>query len=56
MATATDEDSRGSSPGNCPDCDAALLGADVLIQYETRTGQERLFAECPDCRSVVHPV
>jgi len=55
MGTGMNGDSQRSLLGSCPDCDAGLMGTDVLIRYETRAGQERTFAECPACRSVVHP-
>jgi len=40
--------------GVCPECRADILSTAVLIEYETTDGPA-LYAECPDCRRVVHP-
>jgi NAD-dependent SIR2 family protein deacetylase len=40
--------------GTCPHCDAAIPTSRVLIEYETSDGPSA-YAECPDCRDVVHP-
>jgi len=42
------------SPGTCPECGAHIQSRHVLIAYETADQIER-FAECPGCRTVVHP-
>lgn len=41
--------------GHCPDCTAEIASYDVLIEYETEDGQPAIWAECPECREVVHP-
>lgn len=41
--------------GSCPNCDAAIPTTRVLIEYETTDGAA-MFADCPDCRKVVHPM
>ncbi|WP_436922899.1 DUF7837 family putative zinc-binding protein [Halosimplex amylolyticum] len=47
---------HGSSRlGVCPVCDEDLLARHVLIRYETESGDREAWAECPDCRGVVHP-
>ncbi|WP_202935125.1 DUF7837 family putative zinc-binding protein [Halorussus amylolyticus] len=40
--------------GRCPNCEGTITRDYVLIEYESR-GQTARFAECPDCRDVVHP-
>ncbi|WP_435153912.1 hypothetical protein [Haladaptatus sp. DFWS20] len=40
--------------GVCPNCDGSITCGYLLIEYETENGVER-FAECPDCRDIVHP-
>lgn len=44
-----------SSLGSCPGCGAPIGRQHVLIEYETDDGPD-LFAECPGCHEVVHPV
>jgi hypothetical protein len=44
-----------STLGCCPECQATLATADVLISYE-RAGQSEVWADCPECGAVVHPV
>jgi hypothetical protein len=41
--------------GRCPNCDAQIPRANLLIRYETPDGWPRLFVECPDCEVPVHP-
>lgn len=41
--------------GRCPACDGAIPRRNKLIEYETSEGWTAMFAECPDCRDVVHP-
>jgi len=53
MGTAPDR-SSGGSLGRCPDCETEIPRAGVIIEYETGDGTEA-YAECPDCRDVVHP-
>lgn len=55
MPEAMDGGTPPGSPGECPDCASPITGADVLIEYETGDGGYRTFAECPQCRDVVHP-
>ncbi|WP_458187160.1 DUF7837 family putative zinc-binding protein [Haladaptatus sp. NG-WS-4] len=43
-----------ASLGMCPDCESDIPRGYVLIEYGTENGKER-FAECPDCREIVHP-
>lgn len=42
--------------GQCPDCGSEIASYDVLIEYENDDGQPALWAECPDCQDVVHPL
>ena len=39
----------------CPLCGSAIRQDNVLIEYETTDGTD-MFAECPDCKHVVHPI
>ena len=41
--------------GVCPECRATLTTVDVLIEYETVEGDRAVWADCPDCRTVVDP-
>jgi hypothetical protein len=41
--------------GLCPGCGSAIPGRRLLIEYETSDGRPAMYAECPDCRDVVHP-
>ncbi len=41
--------------GTCPDCGETIRRIDVLIEYETTDGQPAVWAECPNCNTVVHP-
>ncbi|WP_192498284.1 DUF7837 family putative zinc-binding protein [Halorussus halophilus] len=40
--------------GDCPNCGGTITRAYLLIEYES-AGQPAKFAECPNCRDVVHP-
>ncbi|WP_168216066.1 DUF7837 family putative zinc-binding protein [Halorussus marinus] len=40
--------------GQCPNCHGSITRDYVLIEYESE-GRPAAFAECPDCRDVVHP-
>ncbi len=40
--------------GMCPNCGSDITRGYLLIEYDTEEGAER-FAECPDCREIVHP-
>ncbi|WP_164471714.1 DUF7837 family putative zinc-binding protein [Halosimplex salinum] len=40
--------------GSCTECGASVFEVDVLVTYETDDGRQ-YYAECPDCRAVVHP-
>ncbi|WP_276300689.1 hypothetical protein [Halorussus lipolyticus] len=46
--------SPASTLGRCPNCGEAITRDCVLIEYESK-GRPAAFAECPDCRDVVHP-
>lgn len=46
---------RTSRTGVCPVCGTDLVPWDVLIEYERPDGEPASYAECPDCRSIVHP-
>ncbi|WP_168215962.1 DUF7837 family putative zinc-binding protein [Halorussus ruber] len=46
--------SSASTLGSCPNCGGAITREYVLIEYESK-GRPAQFAECPDCRDVVHP-
>lgn len=41
--------------GQCPNCEATIPEAAILIRYETSAG-ESMYAECPSCEAVVHPI
>ncbi|ACM58876.1 DUF7837 family putative zinc-binding protein [Halorubrum lacusprofundi] len=41
--------------GVCPSCSEEILSRHILIQYETQSGEEEAWTECPGCRKVVHP-
>jgi hypothetical protein len=40
--------------GVCPNCGNDIPSGYLLIEYETENGRAQ-FAECPDCREIVHP-
>jgi hypothetical protein len=40
--------------GTCPDCGTPIPTTRVLIEYQRNDGPA-VYAECPDCREVVHP-
>jgi len=40
--------------GYCPECGNEIARDFLLIEYESG-GRPARFAECPDCRNVVHP-
>ncbi|WP_440991933.1 DUF7837 family putative zinc-binding protein [Haloarchaeobius baliensis] len=40
--------------GDCPHCGTRLGRGDVLISY-IEDERRRHWADCPDCREVVHP-
>lgn len=42
--------------GRCPACEEPIAPDRLLIQYRTTEGWPRMFAECPECLDVVHPV
>lgn len=54
MSTTTSHDDSPTL-GLCPDCGTEIATYNVLIEYETDDGQPALWAECPECREVVHP-
>lgn len=43
-----------STLGACPSCKADIPRFNLLIEYETADGAA-MYAECPECRDVVHP-
>lgn len=55
-------DERRSEPqsesglGACPLCDDRIPSSRLLVRYETAGCWERIYAECPYCTDVVHPV
>lgn len=44
-----------SALGKCPNCAETIPTRTLLIRYEGKTGWPKMFAECPECESVVHP-
>jgi len=40
--------------GNCSFCNAKVLKHQSIIEFETN-GEQRVFAECPECGEVVEP-
>lgn len=48
---STDE----SSLGRCPACGEDIPTEWHLIAYEKEDGSEGVWAECPECETVVHP-
>ena len=40
--------------GSCPHCDSSIPDHRLLIEYDTASGRSR-YADCPNCRQVVHP-
>ncbi len=46
---------QGTELGSYPDCGDPIRQIDVLIEYETTDGQSAVWAECPNCNTVVHP-
>jgi len=46
--------SENSRYGTCPACGETIRSHHVLITYETDGGTSH-FADCPGCRTVVHP-
>jgi hypothetical protein len=47
--------SRTTHLGRCPCCETAIPRTRRLIAYETDDGRA-VYAECPGCHDVVHPV
>lgn len=41
--------------GRCPECGAEIPPAWTLVEYEKEDGTEGIWAECPDCETVVDP-
>jgi hypothetical protein len=41
--------------GRCPQCSARIPGDALLIRYQSASDWPMQFADCPACRSVVHP-
>lgn len=41
--------------GTCPQCSDEIPESRLLIEYEARDGRQ-IYAECPGCLDVVHPV
>lgn len=42
--------------GICPTCDTEIATINVLIEYEAEDGRPKVWAECPGCEEIVHPV
>lgn len=55
MSTQEPTRQNASQLGVCPHCQTTITSVDILIEYETSTGQSEVWAECPGCREVVHP-
>lgn len=47
--------STASHLGVCPHCGASIPDRQALIEYE-RDDDRAVYAECPDCTAVVHPI
>lgn len=46
---------RDQTPlGACSECGERLLEAHLLVEYRA-DGDAKYYAECPECRTVVHP-
>ena len=41
--------------GRCPECNADISEAWVLVRYERTDGTEGVWTECPECGEVVAP-
>ena len=41
--------------GVCPFCREEIYRRHTLIRYETQSGEEEAWTECPSCNEVVHP-
>ncbi|SDZ94779.1 hypothetical protein SAMN04488065_1373 [Haloplanus vescus] len=46
--------SQSPTLGDCPNCHTDISRHSLLIEYDTTDGPAA-YAECPDCRDVVHP-
>jgi NAD-dependent SIR2 family protein deacetylase len=55
MSGSAGRNHGSSSPGRCPECEVSIPVGNVLVEYETSDGWQRMFAECPACEAVVHP-
>nr|WP_308203187.1 phage terminase large subunit family protein [Halorubrum ezzemoulense] len=42
--------------GSCPQCGHEVREAWVMIEYETTEGEEGVWAECPNCETIVDPI
>ncbi|WP_449406655.1 DUF7837 family putative zinc-binding protein [Natrinema saccharevitans] len=40
--------------GNCPFCNATVPKHQSSIEFETN-GEQRVFADCPECGDIVEP-
>lgn len=47
-------ESQEGSLGSCSICSAEIEDDRLLVEYETG-GNQRVYAECPDCLNIVHP-
>nr|WP_236544756.1 hypothetical protein [Salinirussus salinus] len=54
--SGADPGEPGRSLGSCPECETPIPGQRLLISYETTEGRSRMFAACPSCEAVVHPI
>lgn len=41
--------------GVCPNCSTEIQPRHILIKYETESGGDEAWTECPGCGEVVHP-
>jgi hypothetical protein len=42
--------------GKCPQCDHEIQETWVMIEYETTDGDPGVWAECPNCETIVDPL
>ncbi|SNR74561.1 hypothetical protein SAMN06266787_1199 [Halorubrum ezzemoulense] len=42
--------------GSCPQCGHEISEVWVMIEYETTEGEAGVWAECPNCETIVDPI
>ncbi|GAA0528876.1 hypothetical protein GCM10008992_31880 [Halorubrum aquaticum] len=42
--------------GSCPQCGHEIREVWVLIEYQTTEGNVGVWAECPNCETIVDPI